>query len=953
MARFNGAFVDHLVRLEERYNDDDARHEEIFRSSMAVREALVSQVREGHMDALRAEQEARTKTGEWNTAARRTILLEGRQNYKDVCASLDALLTDQFNTILNTQEAEFLAAERRRDELVRKELGNVQGASGPALPKTPGADVPKMTSRGIPPPRTHSMSRSRFLYPSTISSPHNVALPPPQTNSISYVPQSPKTPGADVPEMTSREIPSLRTHPMSRSSPHGVALLPPQTNSISYVPESTGTRDTTSRDTLGIHEAIGSSRSASSDASQPRSQTADVSSSLPEPHTKISTSLSLPEGSSRTINQGSVRTVEDVFIKEFVATQQQRQSTFLREEKRWERQFQASEAERENAEHERNKAFDLKVDDWSKRFQKLLESHEGRFQSREEARSEWNTLLNAAFESAQEQVSREFIVSLSLIKQQAEVEEEYENLMSKRVRVATIVLYRRQQQKALDDRRKRFMAAQRCRDDELGVDPRGYEPRPLPSISCPMPARISGRPPPSSGFAPSILFQGSGTRKALPVPAQFEDTNAQPINVPRELTLVNLQEWHQGVFETSEARRADLFERETQRRHQMFKANEVKRVAGFLKGQRTRARAFKYAEDHREAAFQEAKHRRERLFQAAERTREADFGRGEAVKEAQFRRAQEERVQQFQATQLELQNQCFDNDKRRWRELEEWRESLLEKREQELAMLFKSEQEEFEFVLQSRLARSYRIPELERHFIELFRAHDARKKAVLRPITALPTPAPPPAPPAQKGASNLNPVVYVNAAEDERTSYTEITRVLRPDLPCVRLAWIRRGRTPSCSPSPTPPTAPTALKETTKSVDGTEGVPVKLEGALQLEEVEGWGVVGCGDVGLGVDGNGNGDGDGDGDGLEDAPAPSSMQVRFDERVDIVSGPFPVDCIAGLNPPSLATTALDDDKPAALDPVITPAIEIEDLVAVIDTPAPPPASATESTTLPPP
>ncbi|KAG6915958.1 hypothetical protein DXG01_009093 [Tephrocybe rancida] len=250
--------------------------------------------------------------------------------------------------------------------------------------------------------------------------------------------------------------------------------------------------------------------------------------------------------------------------------------------------------------------------------------------------------------------------------------------------------------------------------------------------------------------------------------------------------------------------------------------------------------------------------------------------------------------------------------------------------------------------------------ELERHFVEIFHAHDARGGAALRPIPMRLTPAPAPALPAQKGSSNSNPDVYVNAALDEKTataaSDAEIERLLAE---LFRVHDSRGSGGGVLRPvHPTPAPAPTTLKETTRAVDGTEGALGKQEGTLQSEELESCGVAGCGDVGLGVDGNGDGDGDGDGDVLEDAPAPSSKEVRFNERVDVISGPFPVDCIAGHNPPSLASTALDDDddEPVTLDPAISPinesrVIRIEGLAALIDTPPPASTSATEFATLP--
>ncbi|KAG6906048.1 hypothetical protein DXG01_016137 [Tephrocybe rancida] len=660
MASFKRTFVNNIRRQEERYNGADTEREETFRRSNAVREVIFSQGQQGRADAFKSAEEARAKSAEWNAAARRTILLDGRQKMKDTCISLDALLTDQFHRILDTQEENFLANERRRDELVRTTLGKTEDAHEPA--RTQSADLLQMAMapRGRSSSRSRSRSRSRSLSPSTESF-HGMPPPP------------------------------------SPPSPLDIS---------SYVLEYTDK-------TMSVPGSVGSvrpTRSSSCDSSRSRSQTVPAPSSWSRPQTMVASPLSNSKGSG---SGGSARNIEDVFIKGFLAVQEQRQEVFIQEEEGREHRFWAAEVERGEAEWKRSKAFDLKVDGWSKRFEKMLESYDERFRGQEEARSEENRPRNAAFKFAQEQFFQAFLTSLSHTEKQAEVEEECEKLLAERLKGMTSALYRKQANQlsaARDGRRNRFTMAQQRRDTELGVHrpafcitTRSAEsewslPAALEWPWSKPPLRDEIQPPPPDIFTPSSLFYGGMylQEPLLLPPREFDDIDSELIEPPQELTIANLQRWHHAVFERSEARRAELFERETQRRRHTFKTNEAKRVAEFDKAQRARAETVDEAEDYRDAAFQEAQQRRERSFQAAERTREADFQRGEAERDAQFKSAQEERAQRFQATQLELQNQCFYNDKRRLRELEEWGEKLVETRLEREKVWDSQDEQEFE-----------------------------------------------------------------------------------------------------------------------------------------------------------------------------------------------------------------------------------------------------------------
>ncbi|KAG6912808.1 hypothetical protein DXG01_012000, partial [Tephrocybe rancida] len=402
---------------------------------------------------------------------------------------------------------------------------------------------------------------------------------------------------------------------------------PPPPDIFSYVPESTDIPETMT--VLGSVGSAPSTRSSSCDSSRSRSLAVYASSSWSKPQTKISSFLIDSEGSG---NGGSARTMEDVFIKGFLAAQHQRQEVFMQEEEGREHRFQEAEAEREGAEPKRSEAFDLKVDGWSKRFQKLLESHDEQFRGQEEARSEENRPRNAAFKIAQEQFLEAFDTSFSHTIKQAEVEEACEDLLAERLKRMTSALYRRQANQlsaARDYRRNRFTMAQQRRDTELGIHRPAFcgtdKEMPTPPIYELVLAGQSSEHRVRhqelvETFTPLALFQGARKmylHAPLPV-ARFDDTDSELTGLPQELTIANLQRWHHAVFERSETRRAKFFDREMQRRRHIFKTSEAKRVAEFDKAQRARAEAADEAEDRRNAAFQEAQQRRERSFQAAE-----------------------------------------------------------------------------------------------------------------------------------------------------------------------------------------------------------------------------------------------------------------------------------------------------------------------------------------------
>ncbi|KAG6907483.1 hypothetical protein DXG01_008773 [Tephrocybe rancida] len=685
MARFKNVFVKNLMCQDERYNECNALHEETFQESDAAREAVFAQGQQDRADAFRVEEEARAKSTDWSTAARRTLLIGSRQRIQDTCASLAAFLTDQsaLDKMLIRQEDDFLADERRRDEIARKnvsiqipfymtkpfvtfsiiELAETKDAPYAPLTTTlqpvltQGAEFSVIATMSLSPRTrsTRSQSRNRSRSGSTS----------PDTSTPSLLPHVQNVSGdletLAMPVPIVRHEPSIDSSFYSRQPSHHVMHAP-------------------------------------------------FSGPLPEPEFKTadSNSLSKSEGSS-CMYRNSTRLTEDVFSKRFMVTQHERQATFLQEEQEREHRFQAAEAEREEAEHARSKGFNLKLNDWLKRFQKQLESHDEHFRGREEARSERNRQRDATFELAQEQRYQRFDMSISYVKEQAELEEKYEDLLAERLKSMTSALWTRQENQInaiWTDRRARFDMAQQRRSLAPGLSASPVGMQYLQSCSQPegsdenrqfdksprgfymyrgaappvgMPIRSIS---PGIGFAPTALLRGGANlHEALPVVASENTDTVQLVELRQELTFVNLQRMHQAVFEKSEARREDLFEREIRRRRQIFKSSASKRGIEFVKAQRRRSETFEEAEDYCAAAFQEAQQGRERLFQGAERTRAADFQQCETARVAQFRTAQKERGRQFHAIQSELQIRCIQEDKQRLEKLERWGEELVVSRE--------------------------------------------------------------------------------------------------------------------------------------------------------------------------------------------------------------------------------------------------------------------------------
>lgn len=110
----------------------------------------------------------------------------------------------------------------------------------------------------------------------------------------------------------------------------------------------------------------------------------------------------------------------------FLDAQKERQETFLAEEDERQHRFRVSEAQRDICESERITEFSQKLEYWSKAFQQQLKSHMHQFNNREQERIHTTVRQNVFAESSEERFSDIFDLLFSIIKQQAEAEEAFE-----------------------------------------------------------------------------------------------------------------------------------------------------------------------------------------------------------------------------------------------------------------------------------------------------------------------------------------------------------------------------------------------------------------------------------------------------------------------------------------------------------------------------------------------
>ncbi|GLB42910.1 hypothetical protein LshimejAT787_1203590 [Lyophyllum shimeji] len=694
-AIHDDAFETNLQRQERSFLEAESGQEKTFHENEAGREAEFLEGQNRRAATFESCEVSRTKHSEWHAAARETLHTQGRQRSQETCAAIVAALVNQFNRLLKAQEDSFVAAEVRRDSIV-KQLAE---------------------------------DRSRLLHDSsTLHESHDSPL---DVQPVAENNDSPRSSPDLHPLVT---LPNISSTPSSSSTTHD-SFEPAASRKLPWI--------TASDDILDIQPTVlpGDLPAASPPSMPPvrNSQTPTQLGPMTMPD-----SSGTPHGSDGKERARSSRPsiVDDPFEDRFTSAQQERLQTFLEAEKERDSRFQAAEAARDNAEAERDKLFNQKEERGSMKYRAMIKSYEGRFRLRHTAHAQGATRRDEAFNRALKHQSQRFDMSLSELEKQAEAKDKFEEHLMNHRKDMTEALSTRQNvqlEAARNEQTTRFQTAQWHREVELEAPPPAEE-EPLangalydeeeeaewedgvededsiaPSYPSYPPTASMERPPspvvlrsssppvidvvhsprgrpssPAVGFAPFALFGGAGFQDPLPV---VGSNGAISESSCQETSFQTSQRRRQLIFSRSQARREDAFERSALRRRQLFSVNEIRRQADFEKKQRARKELFKEKEDSREDDFEEAQREREISFLEAEQGREAAFHRDERDRDTVFQQAQEARAHRYHKTQERLQQRCFEAERRRCSEVETWGTQLLEEREREQAEIYRGEEE--------------------------------------------------------------------------------------------------------------------------------------------------------------------------------------------------------------------------------------------------------------------
>ncbi|GLB42909.1 hypothetical protein LshimejAT787_1203580 [Lyophyllum shimeji] len=730
-AEHDDFFEPNQQRRERSFLETDSRQEETFRKNEADREAKYLEGQERRADMFERCESSRVKHSEWHSAGQETLLLQGRQRRKDICAAIDAALGDQFDKLLKTQEDSFVTAEIRRDSIVKHLAEDQMRMPHNSLttPESPNRS-PHDQHITIPP----SFTGTTYGSPSVDTVPH---VRPTVTPPVVPVPRF---------EFEFDDSPN--------DSPHvrPIAVLPTSSPTFSFWPDMYGGSRVdsapdkpTATPPVIVNDLSRSSWDSSSNHSSPirPSVTSPVMPVVLPPPVPLSGNLQTPsrvesmpipdpsgpscasEGKEGA-NTFPPSSSEDPFEKGFTRAQQERLHAFSADEEHREHRFQAAEAARKGAEAERDRVFNQNEELRSEKSRGMLTSHDDHFRDREATRNGEGGRRVQAFKGTLEYHSQVFDMSLLDLVKQAEAKDQFEDGLLDHMKRMTEALSRTQTAQLEDARNNqsmRFQDAQRRRKVELGPPPSAHPPPSL-CLNIPSPlgllyvllpqsreyfAQAPGHysPPPRSpspavGFAAGALLRGAGIQDPLPIPGSDGADILLPViksgsvtskKNRQEMPFQYLQRRRELIFERSQARREDAFRKSTLRRGHIFHVNETRRQLEFLKKQRARKEQFKRMEDGREGSFKEAQRRRETVFLEAEQERQVDFHREERDRERTFRQAQEKRANKFYRTQRKLQKQSFEAEQRRSSELETWGARLLERREIVQTDIYKREEE--------------------------------------------------------------------------------------------------------------------------------------------------------------------------------------------------------------------------------------------------------------------
>ncbi|KAG5635016.1 hypothetical protein H0H81_012697 [Sphagnurus paluster] len=667
MVELNRIFKASQQHRDITFREEDVRREDIYRKNDAAREVLFFQAQDRRAAAFRKGEDIRGERAAWYTAARKTLLLQGRQARKDTCAAIDASLEAQIGKFLKTQEELFVRAERTRDTLISMLLND--GI-------TDRSKMNALEALRRPGTRLHNPTT-----PTSIE----ISIFPASSAASSYS-QSPSL--ATMTRIGSRSTffdraqgHSSHTQKQSRSPSPETEDGPLDIPSLSPpdLPPNPETRDAPRQD-----PELAEIQEASGQAGAP----VDIA--------------RIVDTAERGRSEQS-RNFKDSLVGRFATTQQQREQVFRTLLLSLETRFQAAEALRDAAETQRTKMFERWERERERIVRSMIDAYGKCFENKENSRAVKGTRWWQVFDVTQEHHSQVFDISLSEVENQVDVEDNLEDDLVIQMKNARVSLSARQMARvdaAREDQLNRFKEAQRRRDADLlgsssvsslSVSLRKRRPpayinpttREEPHNRTKIPLSDSLIRPKGS----STLFRGASVNDPLPIPSPIDSPTAD------ELPQDSLEDFRRS-FERSQARWEEEFDKEMRRRRLLFRMNETKRQIAFERAQRERKLTFMETEKQNDFNFREALSLWDTAFQTAEDSRQLEFHREERQRNQSFRKAQGRRANKFYAKQKELQCEWFEAEQGRVAGLEAWGAEFLRARTREQDEICRGDEED-------------------------------------------------------------------------------------------------------------------------------------------------------------------------------------------------------------------------------------------------------------------
>ncbi|RDB22001.1 hypothetical protein Hypma_010994 [Hypsizygus marmoreus] len=451
---------------------------------------------------------------------------------------------------------------------------------------------------------------------------------------------------------------------------------------------------------------------------------------------------------------------ENLLEERFRSAQDERRQAFTFEEENRKRSFNEAEVARDRAESIRSEFFQQHDEAHETKFLVMMEMQEYQLEYRELHWNRQEDRRNQQCQSEQDHRSQTSDELLSCLRKQWEASDYLE---AKLTAVAKHKIERQDKaqrqllREARDGRADRFRQSQKCREEKLRrpwiPDDRGrirgmmppcvgasvllpcaevggshihsavQQLYPFLSPMMPLTSRqpwtrtSSGSRPlrsispdsnsavqlmsPVIGIDPRVILQATNLTEPLPVPG---------VGVQERLSLeqvyYDLRREHQAMFRRSQDQREKVLETRILKRRVIFQVSEARRLRSFEENQRERRRSSSEKEWKRELAFRVAQKARWRHFLDGERNREETFNAAERLRDTAFKVVQQKWGDLFHSTQQQLQDQCFESERCRLSDIEDWASNLLFEREREITAAYKSEEESRERDFQRLLERS-------------------------------------------------------------------------------------------------------------------------------------------------------------------------------------------------------------------------------------------------------